>query len=229
MKKFNLYNTSFLQNHTNMTGQYFPVAYLVGMAYSEYNRGVNTNTRIKENMLSYLGGAYFEPTICIDLQFYQSQIDEYKQNLTFKIIEDSITPYEKAMIETFKHESIPFSQLTKYVGKIASFPKTYEMMKEHIEFEDFVDTVRNKSDYFGLIKKRYNIKLKIISKKYLSKTGIYTVNAVDDSDNLFFWFESKKRNFKVNDIVKVRATIKKHIFSDYLKARENHLSRVVYC
>lgn len=227
MKNFNLYNVSFLKNYNALKNQEFPLPYLVGMAYSEYKRGIS-NRNIKGNMLSYINGSYFEPTICMDLSIYQEQINEYKNYLTIKIIEDSITSYEKALLGVLNRESIPYNRCFKYVGIIASFPSTFHMMKRKLEFEDYIDSIREKSDYFGMIKKRYNIKLKIISKKYHSKWGIYTFNAVDDDDNLFFWFERKEVKFDVSDRVKIRATVKKHVFSEFLKTKETHLSRVVY-
>lgn len=228
MKNFNIYNVSFSKNYNTLKNQDFPVPYLIGMAHSEYNRGITSNRNIKENILSYINGAYFEPTICIDLSFYQEQINEYKNYLTIKIIEDSITPYEKSLLDVLNRESIPYNRYFKYIGVIASFPNTYYRMKQKNEFEDYIDSIREKSEYFGIIKKRYNIKLTIISKKYFSNFGTYIFNAVDDDNNLFFWFEKKEVKFDVHDHVKVRATVKKHAFSEFLKTKETCLSRVVY-
>lgn len=228
MKNFKIYPISFAKKHITVKDIEYPISYLVGMADSEYNRGVKTNTEIKRNILSYLeGGVYFEPTICIDLPFYVSQIDEYKEYLIVKMFEDSITSYEKAMLETLKNETIHHRNLHKYARKITSFPITYRMVKERLEFEDIIDSVRKSSEYVGTLKKRYNFKLKIISKKYISNRGFYVINAIDENDNLFFWFEKNKVDFNVNDFVKIRATVKKHCFSDFLKAKETHVIRVV--
>lgn len=229
MKKFNLYHNGFLKTHNIFVNEDFPVTYLVAMADSEYKRGVSSNANIKGNMLSYFSGSYFEPYVCIDLSFYQSQIDEYKEYLMGKILGGSLTPYEKSLNNVLYRETISLTNLPKEIGIISSFPNAYYKMKQQLEFEDYIDAIRHKSEYYGVVKKRYNIKLKILLKKYIQKYDTYVINAVDDDDNLFFWFEKNEVTFNVKDYVKVRATIKKHSFSEFIKAKETRLNRVVYC
>jgi hypothetical protein len=118
----------------------------------------------------------------------------------------------------------------------AAFPKVYKETKERTYFNDVISEVASKSSYVGDLKSRYNFKLKLLSKRFVSDKGFWVVNALNEEKDIVTFFDAKATSdptcdlykIKVGDMFKLRGTVVKHNFSTYTKCKETRLSRIVY-
>lgn len=205
------------------------LSYSIALADAIYKKyRYNDKINNKQKMCSIL----MEPisnmdNLCLDIDSANEIIEWYTQYLSFKIVTDEITDFEKAIIRILKQDNIQrFSY--KDIGIVATIPMSYHLAKQREQFDDLLDTLRLKSDFFGEIKKRYNLNLKLISKKYIRSKHIWVINCIDDDNNMFFYFDKEDNQYNINDYMKIRATVKKHELSKFTQCKETHLSRVSY-
>lgn len=163
-----------------------------------------------------------------------------------KTMEGKLTQFDLSFINILSDEK--FGEMIKtnpnkitlstnsFKSLVAAFPKVYKETKERTYFNDVISEVASKSSYVGDLKSRYNFKLKLLSKRFVSDKGFWVVNALNDEKDIITFFDAKATSdpksdlykIKVGDMFKLRGTVVKHNFSTYTKCKETRLSRIVY-
>ena len=181
-----------------------------------------------------------DPAIMKDRREFLS--NEY----VMKAMEGKLTPFDQSFVNILSNEK--FVEMIKpqpnkmmvssntMKSMIATFPKVYKETKERTYFNDVISEVASKSSYVGDLKSRYNFKLKLLSKRFVSDKGFWVVNALNDEKDIVTFFDAKATSdpksdlykIKVGDMFKLRGTVVKHNFSNFTKCKETRLSRIVY-
>lgn len=204
-----------------------PIVYAVATSFQICNKNGEHTSHNKPQIFEYLLGKHYDDMCFSDLAMYQQKIDWYLNYLSYKVMDDTISPFEKASIKVLQSDTLG-QNYTNSIGIISVFPKVYTQSIEREKFSEKLDELRGISNYFGEIKKRYNLSVTLLSKKYISNKGIWIINCADDTGNMFFFFDKSDNGYNMNDKMKIRATVKKHIDSDFTGCKETHLGRVVY-
>ena len=171
--------------------------------------------------------------MCLDdFSEYEMILDWFKLHLSIKAVEGTLTSFEKSLKELILRYNNDPNALTTGgdFGLISSIPKVYTEAKEREYYDEVIDDIRASSDYVGIIKERTNLNLKLVSKRYVRDRQFWIVNALHDEKNLITYFDSKSdiSSVKVSSNFKIRATIKRHEYSNFNKCKETQLTRVVY-
>lgn len=205
------------------------IEYAVALSDAIYKKyGYKKSINNKQKMSVILSDTITDlDNLCLDLKKSSDHIEWYKDYLTYKIMTNEITDFEKEIIKILKEEKIERYSY-KDIGIISSIPMAIDLAKKKEKLSDDIDKIRPHSDYYGEIKKRYNINVKLLSKKYFKNKGFWTINCVDDESNLFFYFCNDEPKYEINDYMKIRATVKKHEISKFTSCKETHLTRVSY-
>lgn len=181
-----------------------------------------------------------DPAIMKDRREFLS--NEY----VMKAMEGKLTPFDQSFVHILSNEK--FVEMIKpqpnkmmvssntMKSMIATFPKVYKETKERTYFNDVISEVASKSSYVGDLKSRYNFKLKLLSKRFVSDKGFWVVNALNDEKDIVTFFDAKATSdptsdlykIKVGDMFKLRGTVVKHNFSNFTKCKETRLSRIIY-
>lgn len=226
MKKFKAPYTYWM----NIKPESVTITYAVALSDAIYQRyGYKKTVENKQKITQILSETITDlDNLCLDLTKAQELIEWYKEYLSYKIMTTEITDFEKEIINILKIETVRQNSY-KDIGIIASIPMAIDLAKKREEFSDLIDKIRPHSNFFGEIKKRYDLNLKLLSKKYIKNNDFWVINAVDDDNNMFFYFGHKEPNYDINDYMKIRATVKKHEQSKFSDCKETHLTRIIYC
>ena len=213
----------------NLFDRDISLLYAIALSDAIYKKhGYKEKINNKQKMLSI----FTDPipnmdNLCLDIDSAKEMADWYLEYLSFKVITNEITDFEKSIIKTLKKDNI-----NKYsssdVAIVSAIPMSYHMAKQREKFDDLLDEVRNISNFFGEIKKRYNLNLKLVSKKHIKSKDLWVINCIDDDSNMFFYFDKEDNKYNINDYMKIRATVNKHEFSKFSQCKETRLSRVSY-
>lgn len=232
-----------LPNYSKPKPITLPLEYIIAVSDAIYKKyGYNNsikNTSFLYNLLAYGKGIHSNESaidldnLCIDLEIGREIIDTCKEYLIFKMISDNLTGYEKSVVNVLTNNDTVTIQANSIIssmfGVFAAIPLTYKIIKANDKFDEMMESYKNKSNFFGILKKRYNLKLKLISKKYIKKKELWIIYAIDDDDNLFFFFHSKPDfKYEIGEYMKIRATVKSHQASTYTNCKETHLGRIIF-
>jgi hypothetical protein len=202
-------------------------------------KGIIENNEIKYKLVHYL----FEtkPLLsdlaiqCIDVNV--DNVIEMLKTIHFslmdKAVQDNISSYEKSLFKFLSSlDSLKTEAITPYdIGIISSIPKYYVQLKERELFDDIIEKAKsNENGYYGQVGKRENLELTLISKRFVSTNSFWLINALNEENKIFTYFDSRDviKNIDVKSKFKVRATVKKHNFSTYLSCKETQLTRISY-
>jgi hypothetical protein len=146
--------------------------------------------------------------------------------VTYKILDNSVSDYEKVLANFLKVES--YDKIPNNFAYITSFPLYVTQEKERNKYHEIVYNIRNKSQYVGVLKKRDDFRLNIISKRLVKNAGYWVFNALENETNMvvFFTTDPNILSLNVGDTYNIRATPVKHDFSEFNKCKETRISRI---
>lgn len=213
--------------------------YLLGISDSVYNLyGYKT----KIDNASYIAQIVYDLAnkkpinLCVtDPKVMEERREFLSEEYVIKAMEGKLTSFDNSFRNILSVEN--FNNSDRVGGKfhwlktyIAAFPKVYKETKERAYFNDVIQQISSKSEYYGDLKNRYNFKLKLISRRYIEDKATWVVNALHEEKDLITFFDSKKdiTNVEVGNMFKVRGTVIKHDFSNYTKCKETRLSRIIF-
>jgi hypothetical protein len=237
MKDFTLptsANTYSIQNY-----KYVSKVHAIMLAFNLYNIHGEQNNLIKFDIVHYLFEPKYTmvnssiPILCSKkITKIPDIVDFIKFGLLVKVIEDSLSSYEKALHNFL--EKMDDHVNPRDLGIISSIPKYYYQLKEREYFDGIIETVKNSgNEYYGRVGNREDFVLTLVSKR-LANSATYNkfwvINALNSENKLFTYFDSRDviKNVEVKNNFKIRATIKKHNFSTFLKCKETQLTRISY-
>lgn len=213
--------------------------YLLGISDSVYN---HYGYKSKIDNASHIGQIVYylannKPVnVCVtDLTVIQERREFLLEEYVIKAMEGKLTSFDNMFRNILSVEN--YNNSDRIGGKfhwlkpyIAAFPKVYKETKERSYFNNVIQEIAKKSEYYGDLKSRYNFKLKLISRRYIEDKGTWVVNALHDEKDLITFFDSKKdiTTVEVGNMFKVRGTVIKHDFSNFTKCKETRLSRIIF-
>jgi hypothetical protein len=151
------------------------------------------------------------------------------QEISFKVLQDTVTSYEKNLANALKNKKFGDDSSIKLVnnGIISSFPLYVKQARERERYEDIISKISKISDYIGELKLRTTLKVQVISKRYIKDKGFWVINALHDNKNLIVYFTNDTTGIVVGNSYKIRGTPVKHEISLFNKCKETRLSRVM--
>jgi len=210
----------------------------IAIADNIYKKNEYYSNSIKNIMAVFVCNGFYESSDifigCIsNLEPYYEMIDFLKFHFAMKAIESQLTNYErliKNLISKYYDNDKDIPVYYSDYGIICSMPKMYKEVKERVYFEEKLYTVRPNSKYVGEIKKRDNYKVELLSKRWISSRECWVINVIHDETNFITYFDSRDdiKDVNVGEFFKIRATIKRHQYSEYVKCNETQLTRVAY-
>ena len=179
-----------------------------------------------------------------DQALTSQRIQEVNSRLVMKVITGDISNFERSLNRILnvdlRSERAGESQIGASIGLIAAFPSYYYREQEKENLEEFIGGIRHLSKPVGVLKKRINIKLKMVSFNDFRHRSYSTVQAVHDDSNLVYFFLSNEssqygksklidqfRKMKFGEEFTVRASPAQHDIGKYNHCMETKLNRVV--
>lgn len=217
--------------------------YIIAVSVSIYNKngGYNTNVDNAQAIIQFMHNIYYNNAYSGSHMFCMDQsLDTYKEMREYlyeeyvtKTMENKLTEFDKKFISILspeKFKEIPDNMHNYYLSIIATFPKVYRETKEREFFQNKLQRLKITSEYVSTIKKRINLSLKLMSKRYIKDKGIWVINAEYDNTSLITYFDSSQSimNINVGDQFKIRGTVVKQQLSEFTHCKETRLSRVIY-
>lgn len=151
-----------------------------------------------------------------------SQVDAEAANKAIEWIrakrgDESLSDYMHNLVVVCNQEQIP----RKHFGLACSLIPTWMRAMNAAEEQK----IHKDSQHFGEVKKRYDLKLKVVGFAYLDGTfGVTTfMKLADDDGNIAIWKASGERDVKVGERYAVKATVKGH--SEYKGVKQTELTR----
>jgi hypothetical protein len=206
------------------------IAYFLAISKKIYYQKEFNIDESKSEMVSILRNGIIP--YCISNEYLnevKEEIEWVLQEISFKLLQDTATSYEKNLASLLNTTKIGQNKSITLVnnGLISSFPLYIKQAKEREEYQNIIDNIREHSDYVGELKVRKTIKIKIISKRFIKDKGFWIINALEDGKNLIVYFSVDTTGMVVGKTYKIRATPVKHEVSLYNKCKETRVSRVV--
>lgn len=155
----------------------------------------------------------------------QTIMDKFNGRFMLKKLQGGLTNFEKSVSESFLTPILNNFN----VSVIASIPHMNEIDKKRQVIRDKIEDLRFKSEFFGELRKRYDLTVDVLDVKFIQSTGVYMITAVrEDKDIIKFWWRDQPDISDIIDgkTINIRGTVHKHEDSKYSNAKETMVNRV---
>lgn len=152
-------------------------------------------------------------------------IDKFNQKYMVKKLSGSLNSFEQNVSNAFSD-----SPLTVFdVAILASIPNMNEVDKKRQIVEDELERVRFTSQFYGIVRQRYEVKVKVLDCKYIQTSGVYMITTLrEDQDIIKFWWRDQP---DLSEIIEgrelmIRGTVNRHEKGRFSGAQETMMNRV---
>jgi len=152
-------------------------------------------------------------------------LEKFNQKYMVKKLSGGLTSFEKNVANAFSTD-----KLTSFdVAILASIPNMNEVDKKRQEVDDIIEGVRFTSSYFGAVRERYELVVKVVDCKYIQASGVYMITTLrEQQDIIKFWWRDQP---DLSDIIEgrelmIRGTVNRHEKGRFSGAQETMMNRV---
>lgn len=152
-------------------------------------------------------------------------IDKFNQKYMVKKLSGSLNSFEQNVSNAFSD-----SPLTVFdIAILASIPNMNEVDKKRQIVEDELERVRFTSQFYGIVRQRYEVKVKVLDCKYIQTSGVYMITTLrEDQDIIKFWWRDQP---DLSEIIEgrelmIRGTVNRHEKGRFSGAQETMMNRV---
>jgi hypothetical protein len=152
-------------------------------------------------------------------------IDKFNQKYMVKKLSGNLNSFEQNVSNAFSD-----SPLTVFdIAILASIPNMNEVDKKRQIVEDELERVRFTSQFYGIVRQRYEIKVKVLDCKYIQTSGVYMITTLrEDQDIIKFWWRDQP---DLSEIIEgrelmIRGTVNRHEKGRFSGAQETMMNRV---
>lgn len=157
--------------------------------------------------------------------YANSLIDTINGKLMIKKMTNNLNNFEQNVAKVLSEVDV-----TKFaVSIIASLPHSISIDKKREIVEDKMSSLKHSSLYFGSVKKRYDLAVKVLDVKYIQTSDVFMITTVyAKKDIIKFWWRDQPdiSDIIIDRTIKIRATVNKHELSKYTNAKETLINRV---
>lgn len=162
-----------------------------------------------------------------------AEIIDYFEGLVFKAIQRNLSPFEQKIVDLIKAEDINVSGSDDRLPIAPSLPNVYRNNLKHDDWSDTERSLRDVSDYVGVLRERCNFVGTVGMSRYMAKTNSVLVAVIVDNKHIVKFFydlsrsgDVKEETFTPGNTVEFTGYVKSHEVSDYSRCKETFVNRV---